>query len=63
MTNEKTILLIKGGLAFALLIFAYIDTVNRIEILKVSTGIASSIVLDVKKKRSKKKEKTEKDTD
>lgn len=58
--EKKLIILIKGGLALGLLIFAYIDTTNRMEILKGSIGLASSIVLDVKNSKKKKKEIEEK---
>jgi len=55
MDDKKLIIAIKGILVLGLLAFAYIDTTNRMEILKGSIGLASSILLDIKNSKPKKK--------
>lgn len=53
--KEILIILLKIIILFILFIFAYIDTANRLEILKMSLGFTASFTLDLVSKERKKR--------
>lgn len=60
--KEILIILLKIIILFILFIFAYIDTANRLEILKMSLGFTVSFTFDlVSKERNKRMFKQDKE--
>lgn len=60
--KELLIILLKIIILFVLFIFAYIDTANRLEILKMALGFTASFTFDlVNKQRNKRMIKQDKE--